>query len=135
MASSLKPFDERSATRRMSELINNLSIDETRVLARLLNDWQNKDQRRHPRTACTIITEYMVDDQVHKDLIKNISLGGAFIESRYPIPPDLVISQSFFFPNFEIPIRSNSKIVWTTPNGFGVQFESLSRREVLDQTT
>ena len=126
MASSLKPFDERSATRRMSELINNLSIDETRVLARLLNDWQNKDQRRHPRTACTILTEYMVDDQVHKDLIKNISLGGAFIESRYPIPPDLVISQSFFFPNFEIPIRSRSKIVWTTPNGFGVQFEIVA---------
>ncbi len=126
MASSLKPFDERSVTRRMSELINNLSIDETRVLARLLNDWQNKNQRRHPRTPCSIITEYMVDDQIHKDLIKNISLGGAFIESRHAIPLNLEISQSFFFPNFEIPIRSNSKIVWTTPNGFGVQFEIVA---------
>ena len=126
MASSLKPFDERATARRMSELINSLSIDETRVLARLLNDWQSKDQRRHPRTPCSIITEYMVGDQVHKDLIKNISLGGAFLESRYAMPSDLVISQSFFFPNFEIPIRSNSKIVWTTPNGFGVQFEILA---------
>jgi hypothetical protein len=125
MASSLKPFDERSAIRRMSELINNLSIDERRILARLLNNWQNKDQRRHPRTPCSIITEYMVDNQVHKDLIKNISLGGAFIESQYAIPLNLVISQSFFFPNFEVPIRSNSKIVWTAPNGFGVQFEIL----------
>ena len=125
MASSLKSFDERSATRRMSELINNLSIDETRILARLLNDWQKKDQRKHPRTPCSIITEYMMHGQVHKDLIKNISLGGAFIESRNTIPLNLVISQSFFFPNFEIPIRSNSKIVWTAPKGFGVQFEIL----------
>jgi len=132
MASSLKPFDERSATRRMSELIKNLSIDETRILARLLNDWQKKDQRRHPRTPCSIITEYMVDDQVHKDLIKNISLGGAFIESRHATPLNLVISQSFFFPNFEIPIRSNSKIVWTTPNGFGVQFEILATNKPPD---
>ena len=130
MASSLKPFDERSATRRMSELINNLSIDETRILARLLNDWQKKDQRRHPRTACSIITEYMVHGQLHKDLIKNISLGGAFIESRNAIPLNLVISQSFFFPNFEIPIRSNSKIVWTAPHGFGVQFEILGDQKL-----
>ena len=129
MASSLKQFDERSATRRMSELINNLSIDETRILARLLNDWQKKDQRRHPRTPCSIITEYMVGDQIHKDLIKNISLGGAFIESRCAIPLNLVIYQSFFFPNFEIPIRSNSKIVWTAPNGFGVRFEILGNHK------
>ena len=123
MASSLKPFDERSARRRMSELINTLSIDETRILARLLNDWQKKDQRRHPRTPCSIITEYMVHGRVHKDLIKNISLGGAFIESRNAIPLNLVISQSFFFPNFEIPIRSKSKIIWVDVKGFGVQFD------------
>ena len=128
MASSLKPFDERSATRRMSEIINNLSIEEARILARLLNDWQKKNQRRHPRTPCSIITEYMVDNQEHKDLIKNISLGGAFIESRYALPLNLVISQSFYFPNFEIPIRSNSKIVWTAPNGFGVQFEIVGNQ-------
>jgi hypothetical protein len=65
----------------------------------------------------------MVDDQIRKDIIKNISLGGAFIASPQPLPVNLVISQSFFFPNFEIPIRSKSKIVWTDPNGFGVQFD------------
>ena len=128
MASALKPFDESAATRRMSALIENLSIDEVRILARLLNDWQNKNQRKHPRTPCSIITEYMVDDQAHKDFIRNISLGGAFIESRHALPPNLVISQSFFFPNFEIPIRSNSKIVWTAPNGFGVQFEIVGNQ-------
>ena len=125
MASSLEPFDDSAATRRMSELIEKLSIDEVRILARLLNDWQNKNQRKHPRTPCSIITEYRVDDLTHKDFIKNISLGGAFIESRHALPLNVVISQSFFFPNFEIPIRSNSKIVWTAPNGFGVQFEII----------
>ncbi len=123
MASARKPFDQRSATRRLSDLINNLPIDEVRILARLLNDWQKRNQRRHPRTSCSIITEYMVDDQIHKDTIKNISLGGAFIASPRPLPVNQVISQIFFFPNFEIPIRSKSKIVWTDPNGFGVQFD------------
>ncbi len=125
MASSLKPFNETAAIQRLSQFINNLTIDEVRVLARLLNNWQKRDQRRHPRTPCSIITEYMVENQTHKDLIQNISLGGAFIESRHTFPVDLVVSQSFFFPNFEIPIRSNSKIVWADAHGFGVQFEIL----------
>ena len=47
MASARKPFDERSATRRLSDLINDLHIDEVRILARLLNDWQKRNQRRH----------------------------------------------------------------------------------------
>ena len=125
MASAPKPFNEAAANKRLSHFVNNLTIDEVRVLARLLKNWQKRDQRRHPRTPCSIITEYMVENQIHKDLMKNISLGGAFIESPRTFPVDLVVSQSFFFPNFEIPIRSNSKIVWTDPRGFGVQFDIL----------
>ena len=125
MSASLNPFNERSATQRLSQFVKNLSTDEVRILVRMLNDWQKRDQRRHPRTPCSIITEYMVENQSHKDLIKNISLGGAFIESRQMFPVNLVISQSFFFPNFEIPIRSQSKVVWADAYGFGVQFESL----------
>lgn len=126
MATSLNPSNERSATQRLSQFVKNLSMDEVRILARMVNDWQKRDQRRHPRTPCSIITEYVIENQTHKDLIKNISLGGAFIESRHRFPVDLVISQSFFFPNFEIPIRSQSKIVWADTNGFGVQFEIMS---------
>ena len=58
MASSFKPFDERSATRRMSELVNNLSIDETRILARLLKDWQKKRPAKTP--AHTMFHNYGV---------------------------------------------------------------------------
>ena len=129
MASSINRFDKRSATQRLSELINNLTIDEVRILTRLLNNWEKRDQRRHPRTPCSIITQYMVGDQAHKDIIRNISLGGAFIESGHLFPTNLEISQSFFFPNFEIPIRSKSKIIWTGSNGFGVQFNILEHEE------
>lgn len=129
MASSINRFDKRSANQRLSELIDNLTIDEIRILTRLLNNWEKRDQRRHPRTPCSIITEYMVGDQAHKDIIRNISLGGAFIESGHLFPVNLKISQSFFFPNFEIPIRSKSKIIWTGSNGFGVQFNILEHEK------
>jgi hypothetical protein len=125
MASSINRFDERSTTRRLSEWVDTLTIDEIRILSRLLENWEKKDQRKHPRTACSIITEYMIEDRVYKDKIKNISLSGAFIQSRNAFPVDLEIHQSFFFPNFEIPIQSKSKVVWTSPNGFGVKFNII----------
>ena len=123
MISSDKHFGKHAVNKRMSDLVNNLSIEEQRVLARLLNNWEKRDQRLHPRIPCAIVTEYQALNRLYKDTIKNISLGGAFIESTSHLPVNLEINQQFFFPNFEIPIRSNSKIIWATPNGFGVQFE------------
>ena len=107
----------------MSDLVNDLSIEEQRILARLLSNWEKRDQRFHSRIPCTIVTEYRALNRSYKDTIKNISLDGAFIESAHHLPVDLQINQRFFFPNFEIPIRSNSKIIWTDPSGFGVRFE------------
>ena len=123
MISSDKYYDNHAATRRMSDLVEKLSLEEQRILARLLNNWEKRDQRSNPRIPCTIITEYRALKRSYKDTIKNISQSGAFIESTNRFPVNLEINQQFFFPNFEIPIRSNSKIIWATPNGFGVQFE------------
>ena len=129
MISSDKQTDNQAATRRMSELLNKLSIEEQRILARLLNNWEKRDQRLQPRIPCTIITKYRALNRSYKDTIKNISLSGAFIESTNLFPVHLKINQNFFFPNFEIPIRSHSRIIWTAPNGFGVQFEIVEERK------
>jgi hypothetical protein len=125
MISSDKQFDNPAVTKRMADLVEHLSLEEQRILARLLNDWEKRDQRLHPRIPCAIVTEYRTLNRSYKDTIKNISLNGAFIESTNELPVNLEITQRFFFPNFEIPIRSNSKIIWTAPIGFGVQFEIL----------
>ena len=123
MTSSDKYDKNHDATKRMSDLIEKLSLEEQRILARLLANWEKRDQRSHPRIPCTIVTEYQALNRSYKDTIKNISPGGAFIESTNRFPVDLKINQRFFFPNFEIPIRSHSKIAWTASFGFGVQFE------------
>ena len=132
MISSDKPFSKHDANKRMSDLIKNLSIEEQRILARLLNNWEIRDQRLHPRIPCAIVTEYQALNHSYKDTIKNISLGGAYIESTHKFPVDLEINQQFFFPNFEIPIRSNSKIIWAAPIGFGVQFEIVEESKLKD---
>ena len=116
---------DKAAAQRLSELLNNLTLDEQRMLARLLNDWNDREQREEQRIECSIVTEYIVHNRPHRAKIRNISLGGAFIESQDSLRVNQEISQSFFVPNFEIPIRTKSRIVWTGADGFGVQFQIL----------
>ena len=121
--------NEQSAVRtekqKLTRLVENLTPEDQRALSRLLNSWEKLDQRQYPREKCSILTDYIVDNHNYKGIMRNISPYGAYIASRHIFPVNQFISQSFFFPNFEIPIRSNSKIVWVGTDGFGVQFDSL----------
>ena len=123
MATGNNSLNPRTDDPHLSQFVDNLSIDDQRVLSRLLNTWEKRDQRRHPRMPCSIITEYLVNDQAYKGVMQNISLDGAYIETRHELAVNQQIAQSFFFPNFEIPIRSNSKIVWVASGGFGVRYD------------
>jgi len=123
MATGNNSFNARTNDPHLSQFLDNLSIDDQRVLSRLLNTWEKRDQRRNPRMPCSMITEYVVNEQDYKGVMLNISIDGAFVASRHELAVNQQIAQSFFFPNFEIPIRSNSKIVWVAAKGFGVQFE------------
>ncbi len=129
MATGNDSFNARTNDPHLSQLIDNLSIDDQRVLSRLLNTWEKRDQRKHPRMPCSIITEFVFNEQDYKGVMQNISLDGAFIVSRHELAVNQQIAQSFFFPNFEIPIRSNSKIVWVGAEGFGVQFEFVQNNK------
>lgn len=115
----------RFENQRLSQFVNTLTIEDQRALSRLLNNWERKDQRKTLRERCRIVTEYIFENRLYKGIMKNISPYGAYIESHNRFPVYTIIHQSFFFPNFEIPIRSNSKIVWIGSDGFGVQFDSL----------
>ena len=123
MASSNEIFNSPTESRHLTQLIDNLTIDDQRMLARILNNWDDRDQRIQPRAPCSIITEYTVANRLHKGTMENISPGGAYISNQPLFPVSEEISQSFFIPNFEIPIRSMSKIIWVGSNGFGVQFK------------
>ena len=115
----------RAEDLKLNRLVDNLTPDDQRALSRLLNSWEKREQRKHPREKCSIFTDFTVDNHNYKGIMRNISPYGAYIKSRHLFPVNQVIFQSFFFPNFEIPIRSNSTIVWVGSEGFGVQFDSL----------
>ena len=125
MAFSKNKISSQADDQHLSQMIDNMSVDDQRTLSKLLNSWDKRDQRGNSRMPCSIITEYTFDNQTYKGKMKNISLDGAFIRSRNIIPVNEHIFQSFFLPNFEIPIRSNSKVIWAGSQGFGVQFDII----------
>ena len=129
MSFSGNKLESQTKTQRLAELVENLSLDDKRALSRLLNSWEKRDQRKHHREKCSIVTEFQVDNRDYKGLICNISPYGAYIACPHQFPVNQIIIQSFFFPNFEIPIRSNSQIVWTESDGFGVKFDRLQSDE------
>jgi len=129
MALSDENPDLRAQDQRLFKVVDKLTFDDQRALSRLLNSWEERDQRKYPREKCSIITDFTVDNHNYKGIIRDISPYGAYIKSRHQFPVNRVIFQSFFFPNFEIPIRSKSNIVWVGPEGFGVKFDGLESDE------
>ena len=86
MTSSDKYEKNHDATERMSDLVEKLSLEEQRILARLLTNWEKRDQRSHPRIPCTIVTEYQALNRSYKDTIKNISPGGHLSKVKIAFP-------------------------------------------------
>lgn len=125
MATFNKNINIQNDAQNLSQFVSNLSLEEQRMLSKLLNEEQKQEHREHPRTRCSIITEYSFNNQTYKGTMKNISLGGAYIASQPVVAVNQRIMQSFFVPNFEIPIRSTSKIIWVESKGFGVQFDII----------
>lgn len=125
MATSHKNFNIRTDPQHLSQFVSKLSLKDQRMLSKLLSDEQKREHREYPRTRCSIITEYSFNNQTYKGTMKNIGLGGAFIASPHVVPVNRRIMQTFFYPNFEIPIRSTSKVIWNESKGFGVQFDII----------
>jgi hypothetical protein len=80
------------------------------------------DLRKHSRKRCSIPIKYITKNDIHQGEIKNISLGGIFLNTTN----DVVVGQRL---NLAIPVRKKGKIVkrtgrivWSDQKGVGVEF-------------
>jgi hypothetical protein len=84
----------------------------------------SQERRKHPRKACFIEANYMVQGRWYKGSLQNISEGGAYISSN---------TGERFFPGEEIFLvaritglrdQLRGKILWTDLLGMGVEFQT-----------
>ena len=83
--------------------------------------WKPEEKRVNPRVPASISVDYATQNEVHRDFIRNIGVGGAFIESRdLHLGPE--ITMVFSILDREQPLRIAGEVAWVGPQGIGVKF-------------
>ena len=102
------------------------------------------EKRKSDRQPCFFYTDYAYKGRVYRDFIKNISSGGAFIETTNSVPlgQEVVLTYSepistlpvktsafgqeimvhFTKPVSVAPVKKKGSVAWVGPDGFGVAF-------------
>lgn len=88
------------------------------------------DKRVHPRVPfdANVTCEVRGGDNI-PGRVKDISVGGVFIESEVPVAFGTEITIVVRLPNTKADTRLPGVIRWFNPGGFGVQFGLLGARE------
>ena len=86
---------------------------------------KDKGRRQHVRKPVQVPVRYKNRTGLSSGVIRDISLGGAFILSRRGITLGQNLPISFFPSNFEKTVWITGDVVRVTPEGFGVRFTSI----------
>ena len=103
----------------------------------------NRERRRERRVPVQIQIQYNTVDGFFQDYIRNLSLGGIFIETAKPLPMNTKLRVEFCLPEMVDPITADGIVVHTlhvgrTKNpgvsGMGIRFSELeaSSRQMLE---
>ena len=89
-----------------------------------------EEKRKHPRKEVhPDIAFEAADGEIVEAACRDISLGGAFVETEKPAPFNSTVTIYLRLPGFEQDIKVKSTVRWTKKNGMGVQFGPMGARE------
>ncbi len=117
----------------ISTIISNVSDEERQVflnalrdspLRELLEDLMREERRRYRRRDCSMEIDCASWRGPFDGTVKDISLGGMFVETDTLLPPGEEITVSLFPSRNAEPIRITGQIIWSPRRGFGVRFTS-----------
>jgi CheY-like chemotaxis protein len=87
-----------------------------------------KNKRKHPRFDCLVAVDYDVSDWTYHCFLKDISLGGAYVETDHPIDVNQKVILAISAPN--VPHCSLEGVVARRDgNGIGIRFDALSTQQ------
>ena len=111
----------------VSAYIDNLSAEQKQRALSELEELLEQDRRENPRIPCSIPVTCETEHRVFEDFIRDISAGGAFVETSAAFSPGETISLTFSSPKLDEPIKITGQIVWKARKGIGVKFATLSK--------
>jgi len=104
---------------------------------------KHSEKRKEPRVPVRIRIQYETADRFFEDYIRNLSLGGIFIETEKPLPVDTKLKIQLSLPEMEEPLIVDGVVVHTLhvgqhteppESGMGIRFSALDNesKQVLD---
>ncbi|MDY6988025.1 MAG: PilZ domain-containing protein [Thermodesulfobacteriota bacterium] len=138
MTKSDRQVDRYSLTARLHSLFQDVSrhlesasTDEKQRLLTFLEDWKKKQERRkHHRKPCSIAVTFSTKDFLSRDTIRDISPGGAFLETPEPLSVGDEITLMLSPPGSGELIDCIGRVAWTPPRGVGIEFTSTPSKEL-----
>jgi hypothetical protein len=119
-----KETDSQKLINRIMSLVQNLTDERKTTLLELLVEWQQKENRHHPRIPCNFPVDFANQRRVYQDFIQDLSKGGVFIETREPIKIGEPISLTFSMPKSHAHFKMRGKIVRNENNGVAIEFDT-----------
>lgn len=120
--------DETRITARLIDLICDMSISQQMELLEELDHQEYKGGRNDSRKDRKLLVAYEIDDYLHKDVTRDISNTGVFIETHSPPAIGEDITLSFSFSEGKKSVKISGRVVRSTPDGFAVKFQRRSRK-------
>jgi ribosomal protein S27E len=85
-------------------------------------------RRIHDRYIRRLETEFSVSDKKYRAISSDFSVGGLFVRTNHPFPPDTIIDLTVYLPDGNISrLRGMVRRAYKTPgvamkNGMGIEF-------------
>jgi CheY-like chemotaxis protein len=120
-------YSQEIPEREIVQPLMSLLIESRKLADEKAGGYSNK--REHARLGCLLSVDYDLQDWTYRSLVRDISLGGAYIETDQPIRVGQSIVLSLSAAITKRICTVSGRVVRRDNRGVGVQFEELSLRQ------
>ncbi len=114
-------------TARLIRLVEEMSMDQLSELIEQAEKICGVNKRVHERIPCQLTADCVIDNFARQKFIRDISLGGVFLESPEKLPQGLSIPMTLSMAHHYKPFKIMGEIARNTPRGIGVRFKTTSQ--------
>ncbi len=120
-------YAPREAPREITISLMNMLLESGRMVDEKQS--QRPNQRKHSRYDCLVGVDYDISDWTYQCYMRDISEGGAYIETEQPIKVGQRLTMSLSSPVLERACDIDGTVVRRDPKGIGVRFENLTLQQ------
>lgn len=116
-----------TVNREINTPLMNLLLESGRIVDEKQS--QRPNSRKHNRYDCLVGVDYDISDWTYQCYMRDISEGGAYIETEQPVKVGQRLTMSLSSPVLERTCDINGTVVRRDPKGMGVRFKELTLQQ------